>query len=76
MPLEINRRRQKKVVDRETKAIQKQLAEDLELANKPAKKALKKQLVSITSKAKKATLVVLTKRKAPIKARCPAKVVV
>jgi hypothetical protein len=42
MPLEINRRRQKKVVDREAKAIQKQLAEDLELANKPAKKALKK----------------------------------
>jgi hypothetical protein len=64
------------VANREAKAIQKQLAEDLELANKPAKKALKKQLVSITPKAKKVTLVILTKQKAPIKARCPAKIVV
>ena len=52
------------------------MAEDLELANKPAKKAPKKQPVSIAPKAKKAAPVVSTKRKAPIKARRPAKVVV
>ena len=66
----------KKAADREAKAVQKQLAEDLELANKPAKKAPKKQPVSIAPKAKKAAPVVSTKRKAPIKARRPAKVVV
>jgi hypothetical protein len=40
-----------------------------------AKRVPKKQLVSTTLKAKKAALVVLTKRKVPSKARCPAKVV-
>jgi hypothetical protein len=41
-----------------------------------AKRALKKQPVSTALKAKKATLVVLTKRKVPSKARRPVKVVV
>jgi hypothetical protein len=66
----------KKAADREAKAVQKQLAGDLEVANKPAKKAPKKQLVSTAPRAKKATPVVLTKRKAPSKARRPVKVVV
>jgi hypothetical protein len=63
----------KRAADREAKAIQKQLAGDVELA---AKRAPKKQPVSITPKAKKAAPVVSTKRKAPIKARRPVKVVV
>ena len=66
----------KKAADREAKAVQKQLAGDLEVANKPAKKAPKKQPVSTAPRAKKATPVVSTKRKAPSKARRPAKVVV
>jgi hypothetical protein len=49
------------------------LAGDIELA---AKRVPKKQPVSTAPKAKKAALVVLTKRKVPSKARCPAKVVV
>jgi hypothetical protein len=52
------------------------LAEDLEGANNPAKRAPKKQPVSTASKAKKAAPVVLTKRKVASKARRPAKVLV
>ena len=63
----------KRAADREAKAVQKQLAGDIELA---AKRVPKKQPVSIAPKAKKAAPVVLTKRKVPIKARCPVKVVV
>ena len=63
----------KRAADREAKAVQKQLVGDIELA---AKRVSKKQPVSIAPKAKKAAPVVLTKRKAPIKARRPAKVVV
>ena len=62
--------------EREAKAAQKQLVRDLESVNKPAKKAPKKKPVSTTAKVKKATPVVSTKRKVPIRARCPTKVVV
>ena len=48
---------------------------DLESANKLAKKAPKKP-VSTATKAKKATPIVSTKRKAPTKARRPAKTIV
>jgi hypothetical protein len=63
----------KRAADREAKAIQKQLAGDVKLA---AKRVPKKQPVSTAPKAKKAALVVLTKRKVPSKARRPVKVVV
>ena len=66
----------KRAAEREAKAAQKQLVEDLESVNKPAKKAPKKKPVSTTAKVKKATPVVSTKRKVPIRARRPTKVVV
>jgi hypothetical protein len=66
----------KRAAKREAEAAQKQLVGDLESANKPAKKAPKKKPVSTATKAKKATPVVSTKRKAPTKARRPAKTLV
>jgi hypothetical protein len=45
------------------------LAKDLTTANKPTKKALKKKLVSTTTKAKKATLTVLIRRKVSTQSR-------
>jgi len=52
------------------------LVGDLKSANKLAKKAPKKKPVSTATKAKKATPIVSTKRKASTKARRPAKTIV
>ena len=48
----------------------------MEAANKSAKRTPKEKLVSTAPKAKKAAPAMIIKRKAPIKARTPAKVIV
>jgi hypothetical protein len=60
----------------EARAAQAQLRKDLDIANKPARKAPQKKPVSTASKAKRAAPKVSVKRKVPTKARLPAKVVI
>jgi hypothetical protein len=55
------------------RSAQAQLKRDLAAANALAKRASKEQPVSTAPKAKKAAPAMLIKRKAPIKARAPAK---